>query len=102
VKRGRCPDCKAEQDRRAQARRGPGTLPTDVRADRNWRMTRARYLRTHEQCEQDGCDARATDVHHIVDRADGGSSRFENLEALCHPHHSRITAQRQVRLVRSS
>ena len=35
----------------------------------------------------------ATDVHHIVPRRDGGPDEEDNLMALCHACHSRVTGQ---------
>jgi 5-methylcytosine-specific restriction protein A len=70
------------------------------RTESHWRMIRARFLATHDVCEFDGdCEMPATEVHHKVDRADGGTSAFDNLEAFCKSHHSKVTAERQVRLV---
>jgi hypothetical protein len=34
----------------------------------------------------------ATDVHHVRKVADGGTDEDDNLWALCHSHHSIITA----------
>lgn len=59
-----------------------------------WRRTRARHLRAHPDCEV--CDQPATQVHHL----DGAGPLApaghdpENLQALCHSCHSRITATR--------
>ncbi len=98
VTRGRCP----KHEREHKDKRNLRYRRTDTHVERtetHWRMIRARYLAEHDPCEHEGCDAMATDVHHKIDRADGGTSAFDNLEALCHSHHSKVTAERQVRLV---
>ena len=56
-----------------------------------WRALRARYLKLHPMCEWAGCAELATDVDHIVPKAQGGPDAWENLQALCHSHHSRKT-----------
>ena len=60
-----------------------------------WQRVRAMALRAQPlcaECARQGRVTPATDVHHIVKRRDGGPDSFENLEALCHACHSRITA----------
>lgn len=65
--------------------------------DSRWERTREQFLRANPTCEV--CNAPATDVHHI----DGAGPRgpmghsWENLMALCHADHSRITATNQAR-----
>lgn len=56
-----------------------------------WRALRARYLKLHPMCEWGGCVELATDVDHIIPKTQGGTDAWENLQALCHPHHSRKT-----------
>jgi 5-methylcytosine-specific restriction protein A len=65
--------------------------------DRKWARTRGRYLQHHKVCEQPGCDAPATDVHHLDGRGPLSplGHKWINLQALCHPHHSRVTAREQ-------
>lgn len=62
-----------------------------------WARTRGRYLQLHPTCEQSGCDAAATDVHHIDGRGPGGVNghQHSNLRALCKSHHSALTAREQ-------
>jgi hypothetical protein len=99
VVRGRCDACERAHKDRVNKRVGPkrdNHVEVEVR---NWRMIRANYLRKHPTCEDPTCSEPATDVHHRIDRADGGDSSDANLEALCKSHHSRITARRQARLV---
>ena len=57
-----------------------------------WRHLRARFLRAHPQCQVAGCRLPATDAHHRVAKRDGGPDTWDNLVALCHAHHSQITA----------
>lgn len=33
------------------------------------------------------CGAVATDLHHVKYRSEGGSDHYDNLVALCRPHH---------------
>lgn len=59
-----------------------------------WRHTRTRYLRSHPDCAV--CDAQATQVHHLDGAGPLAAAGHdpENLQALCHACHSRITATR--------
>lgn len=59
-----------------------------------WRALRLRYLKLHPRCEWVGCDAAATDVDHIIPKAQGGPDEWDNLQSLCHAHHSRKTVTR--------
>jgi 5-methylcytosine-specific restriction protein A len=52
------------------------------------------YLAAHPVCERPDCAEASTDVDHKVRRRDGGTDEWTNLQALCHPHHSVKTAQR--------
>lgn len=105
VVRGKCPACQ-DSDRKALNLRRGGKQDSHVeRTERHWRMTRASYLKRHPRCECEECVAlpyaerpAATDVHHVVDRAEGGDSSDANLRAYAHAHHSRVTAQQQPRL----
>lgn len=61
-----------------------------------WQLRRAAYLRKHPVCVD--CLERnrttpATEVHHLVKKADGGSDKDENLRGLCKACHSRRTAK---------
>ena len=57
--------------------------------DSTWRELRARFLHDNPYCVI--CGKPATDVHHILPRAAGGTDDWSNLEALCHACHSAIT-----------
>lgn len=62
-----------------------------------WRRVRRRYLRNHPICEHQGCNQPATDVHHRDGQGLTGPNAYNesNLQALCHSHHSKITAREQ-------
>jgi hypothetical protein len=98
--RGRCDECRKryerERSRARRARAGEGRLYDKKR----WHLTRRRYRFENPFCEhvENGkpCGRLAEHVHHRTDLADGGDPyNFENLQALCASHHSRITASRQ-------
>ena len=60
-----------------------------------WQRVRAMVLRASPlcaECQREGRVTPATDVHHVVKRRDGGPDAEDNLEALCHACHSKITA----------
>lgn len=62
--------------------------------DARWRRLRLMFLRAHplcEICEEAGLVVAATDVHHKLAKRDGGKDEWDNLQALCHSCHSRIT-----------
>ena len=64
--------------------------------DYRWRKLRAMYIAKHPlcaECESAGRLTPATEVHHIVAVADGGSDRDENLQPLCKSCHSRKTSE---------
>lgn len=76
------------------------TFPGPVHGDRphaaargygaTWRKLRLMVLRREPLCRR--CGAAALDVDHIIPRRRGGPDSLENLQALCHPCHSRKTA----------
>ena len=47
------------------------------------------------QCQAafDGCLGVATQVHHIIDRVDGGGDDDDNLMAVCEGCHTRLTTE---------
>ncbi|MDU5893093.1 MAG: HNH endonuclease signature motif containing protein, partial [Atopobium minutum] len=60
-----------------------------------WKRIRDRYIAAHplcEECLKEGHYTKATEVHHRTPLSWGGTHREDNLEALCHECHSRITA----------
>jgi 5-methylcytosine-specific restriction enzyme A len=64
-----------------------------------WQRCRALALRRSPlcpRCAENGFTTPATDVHHIQDLAEGGAPfDLDNLETLCHEHHSMVTRWRQ-------
>ncbi len=61
-----------------------------------WRKIRALFLAAHplcEMCRKAGRFTEATEVHHILPLAHGGTHDEENLMALCKACHSRISAE---------
>lgn len=69
----------ADKQRESAARRG---------YDAKWRRNRAMFLRHHPICK---CGQPATEADHIVPKARGGSDKWDNLQPLCKPCHSRKT-----------
>lgn len=61
--------------------------------DRTWQAIRSKFLRNNPICES--CGSVATEAHHTVALASGGTHDTGNLVALCKRCHSRITRQRQ-------
>lgn len=91
----RCP-AHTKAKRRAEDKRRPNARQRGY--DSHWQRTRAEYLRLHPVCEdQRGCIEPATDVHHLDGRGPKGPKGHDhsNLQALCHAHHSSLTAQLQ-------
>lgn len=89
TRQSRCPEHAREADRKrgTAAQRGYGS---------EWRKIRKNYLARFPFCQDpEGCIERATDVHHIDGGGPLGDNSDENLEALCHAHHSRRTIREQ-------
>jgi len=74
---------RPRDNRPSAARRGYGS---------RWRKLRLMQLRRYPLCQWPGCNKPATDVDHIVPRASGGTDDADNLQSLCHAHHSVKTA----------
>lgn len=88
--KGKCPLHAAEADAARNAGRARSLA---VYRSARWRRLRARILRERPWCEHPGCREPATDVDHITPIEDGGDPWDEdNLQPLCHPHHSEKTA----------
>lgn len=88
---------KAEDDRKYNRFRGSASARG---FNYWWRMRSKAYLAEHPICADpegehaaSGRVTLATEVHHIVDKANGGTDDDDNLQALCKPCHSRITAR---------
>ena len=76
---------KAEQDRRGTStQRGYGA---------RWQRLRLLVLARDPVCRQPGCGQLSVDVDHVVSKARGGTDLLDNLQGLCHEHHSLKTAQ---------
>lgn len=76
-------------------KRGPELRRGRHYNSRRWGRLRLMVLAEHPICQHPGCREPATDVHHIVDLAQGGDDSMENLQALCHSHHSKVTRSGQ-------
>ena len=91
---GLCPECRREA-RRLEDRFRPSAAARGY--DSRWRRTRARFLREHPYCAEPLCFRPATDAHHRDGKGPNGPLGHDpsNLQALCHGHHSRVTAREQ-------
>lgn len=58
-----------------------------------WEKRRRKFLENFPTCAM--CGAPATDVDHIIAKADGGSDDAGNLRSLCHSCHSTRTGEEQ-------
>lgn len=90
VRRGLCELHAGEADRARPVNVRPSAAAQGYGA--KWRKLRGAYLKAHPNCEWPGCSQPARDVDHIIAKAQGGADEWGNLQALCHPHHSRKTA----------
>ena len=64
--------------------------------DRRWRKISALHLARHPlcaECQRAGRLTSATETHHIIAVADGGTDAEDNLMGLCKSCHSRITLE---------
>jgi 5-methylcytosine-specific restriction protein A len=102
----RCPSLvpkgqtRCERHRKEKRRREDKRRPSAAKRgyDAKWRKTRAAYLKAFPICEEEhGCIEWATDVHHLDGLGPMGprGHDWENLQALCHRHHSEETARSQ-------
>lgn len=68
--------------------------PTARGYDRRWRRKADQYRSAHPTCEHPDCDRPSVDVDHLDGLGPNGPRGYDddNLEALCHPHHSSKTA----------
>lgn len=48
-------------------------------------------LRRDPICTVPGCIEPSTDADHIIPKSEGGDDSMENLQGMCHRHHSRKT-----------
>jgi len=65
-----------------------------------WRRVSAAYLAANplcERCADEGRTTPAVHVHHKKPLEDGGDSRWENLQSLCHTCHNKTHANLRCR-----
>ena len=92
---GRCERHRLEARRASDARR-PSARKRGY--DQRWEQTSSDYLAAHRFCEdEEGCIEPATEVHHLDGLGPLGPDGHDwnNLQALCHRHHSKRTARDQ-------
>lgn len=88
--RGRCARHSRSRERRIN-RAGRKVYNT-----KRWKILRRRKLFLTPLCEHPACVDIATDVHHLVAIEAGGEPySMDNLQALCHSHHSVETRREQ-------
>ena len=88
-----CPEHQAEHDRLFDGDRGNSN---DRGYGAVWRRLRAAQLLREplcKHCEDEGLVAPATEVDHVIPKAQGGVDEETNLQSLCKPHHSAKTAR---------
>ncbi|HUS47474.1 MAG TPA: HNH endonuclease signature motif containing protein [Phycisphaerae bacterium] len=88
------PGTHLQQRRRYKTNAPPRTKTAARGYGGRWQRWAKMILRRRPLCEEPrGCTRAATDVHHKIPLAQGGDNSEENLEALCHEHHSARTAR---------
>ena len=91
--------CEEHEKQAARAYERYGRDPqTKKRYGAEWRKIRDRYIALHPLCEyclKEGRSTLATEVHHILPLADGGTNDEKNLAALCKSCHSRTHLQKR-------
>ena len=88
-----CPAIAVEGGRcaRHQLAERPRATPSERGYGAEWQRIRRVFLRENPCCVL--CGQPATDVDHIVPLSRGGTHDAENLQALCHSHHSQKTTR---------
>ena len=89
-----CPEHAKTEQRRYNATER--TSEAKKRYGYHWKKIRAKFLNSHpfcEECRKNGRYVIATEVHHILPLARGGTNSIDNLMPLCKPCHSRISVQ---------
>mgnify|MGYP003593222929 CR=1 FL=1 len=69
---------------------------SNKRYGRSWKRIRDRFIRAHplcEECKKQGKLMPADEVHHVLPLSRGGTNAEDNLMALCHSCHARITVE---------
>lgn len=88
---GRCPEHALEQRREKEARYGS---PNGRVRGRRWTEIRRAKLRENPFCEWPGCSSLAEEIDHITPLSRGGHpTEWENLQSLCHHHHTQKTRE---------
>jgi len=89
--------CQAEEWKRQDKRRGTAAQRG---YNARWRRLRRAFLKRYPLCADPfGIHAerkeqvRATEVDHVIPKAEGGADKWDNLQSLCKPCHSRKTAE---------
>jgi len=80
-----CPKHKNETEKEYQIRRG---TPAQRGYGARWQKVRHIILARDPLCQHPGCTHPSTDVDHIISKARGGTDSLDNLQGLCHEHHS--------------
>ncbi len=92
VKDGRC-----EQHQRKAWSSNQGKSSAERGYGSKWRKIRERILkRDHylcQECKRNGITTRATQVDHIINKANGGTDEDSNLQSLCYPCHKAKTIE---------
>lgn len=92
VKDGRCEDHKKESWASSK-----GKTPTERGYGHKWRKQRGRALRRDghlcQECLKNGIITKATEVDHILNKANGGTDDLDNLQSLCNPCHKEKTVR---------
>ena len=90
---GYCATCQKERYRLQNARR-PSSAARGY--GHRWRRLRRMYLRANPYCvacKRQGRIELATEMDHIIPKAQGGGDMEDNLQAMCKSCHSRKTAR---------
>jgi 5-methylcytosine-specific restriction enzyme A len=89
-----CPNLIPIGKRYCEAHAPKDTRPSAARRGYGgkWQKIRAYVLRVTPYCFR--CGGVATEVHHVLPIADGGTHDLANLMPLCKTHHSQITGRR--------
>ena len=83
---GYCEACYQEREQQRAADRGTAS---ERGYGFRWSQLRLMVLRAQPACVV--CGEPATDVDHITPKRLGGEDALDNLQALCHPCHTRKT-----------